>query len=71
MRRWCSTARRCPDFLIGSQIDQGEALYTAIAEGGNIDTLPQAVSYRVCDLGAFQATGLPATEKPRALLAPH
>lgn len=59
------------DFLIGSQIDQSEALYTAIAEGGDIDTLPQALSYRVCDLGALQAATLPAAEKPRALLAPH
>ncbi len=38
------------DFLLGSQIDQHTALYTTIAEGGTIETLPQAVSYRVCDL---------------------
>lgn len=37
-------------FLLGSQIDERNALYDTIAEGGTIDTLPQAVSYRVCDL---------------------
>lgn len=47
------------DFLIGSQLDHGAALYSAIAEGGDIDTLPQAVSYRVCDLHTPQPLAMP------------
>ena len=43
------------DFLIGSQIDSHTALYDTISEGGDINSLPQAVSYRVCDLAALQA----------------
>lgn len=38
------------DFLLGSQIDTHAVLYDTIAEGGTLDALPQAVSYRVCDL---------------------
>lgn len=41
------------DFLIGSQIDRCDALYDTIAEGGTLQTLPQAVSFRVCDLRAL------------------
>lgn len=47
------------DYLIGSQIDHHAALYDTIAEGGDINALPQAVSYRVCDLHAQQALRAP------------
>lgn len=43
------------DYLVGSQIDHSTILYSTIAEGGGIESLPQAVSYRLCDLGAQQA----------------
>lgn len=59
------------DFLIGSQIDHSAALYNTIAEGGDIDTLPQAVSYRVCDLHALQVYTAPTPGTPRAGLVPH
>ncbi len=38
------------DFVVGSQIDKHALLYDTIAEGGTLESLPQAVSYRVCDL---------------------
>jgi len=54
------------DFLVGSQIDHSAALYDTIAEGGDIDTLPQAVSYRVCDLAALRAGRLTTAQAPAA-----
>ncbi len=47
------------DYLIGSQIDHTSALYNTIAEGGDLTSLPQAVSYRVCDLSAQQVQSAP------------
>lgn len=38
------------DYLLGSQIDHHDHLYSTIAEGGELRTLYQAISYRVCDL---------------------
>lgn len=50
------------DFLLGSQIDDQSGLYHTIAEGGIIDALPQAVSYRVCDLHALPALSVTTTK---------
>lgn len=58
------------DFLVGSQLDDCAALYTTIAEGGTIDALPQAVSYRVCDLGSGAAFTDRAT-KPQQVVGLH
>jgi len=54
------------NFLIGSQIDHNLGLYQTIAEGGDIASLPQAVSYRVCDLDAMQASRIAAAKLPEA-----
>lgn len=55
------------DYLIGSQIEDTTALYNVIAEGGTLNTLPQAVSYRVCDLQALRAHTAPLAASHRAL----
>lgn len=54
------------NYLIGSQIDRATDLYQTIAEGGDIGALPLAVSYRVCDLDAMQASGLAISKSPEA-----
>jgi len=54
------------NFLIGSQIDHSIGLYQTIAEGGDIGSLPQAVSYRVCDLDSMQAHRLAMAKLPKA-----
>ena len=56
------------DFLIGSQVDQRDSLYHTIAEGGDLNSLPQAVSYRVCDLSAPPSSALQLSDPPRAAL---
>ncbi len=43
------------DYLLGSQIEQQQTLYETIAEGGELHSLQQAVSYRVCDLHTNQS----------------
>ncbi len=59
------------DFLLGSQIDQRTALYDTIAEGGTIDALPQAVSYRVCDLHALPALSETTVEARQVSVLSH
>ena len=54
------------DFLIGSQLDHSGALYDTIAEGGTLQSLPQAVSYRVCDLHAQLQHSMPMSDRPLA-----
>lgn len=54
------------NYLIGSQIDHGTGLYQTIAEGGDIGTLPLAISYRVCDLDAMQASKLAISKTPKS-----
>lgn len=57
------------DFLIGGQIDHHATLFTTVAEGGDIHTLPQAVSYRVCDLHAQQpfSAAIPGDNRAAAI----
>jgi uncharacterized protein (DUF4213/DUF364 family) len=59
------------DYLIGAQIDHGDTLYDTIAEGGDIAALPQAISYRVCDLASGQVKVTHATATGRKALLQH
>lgn len=51
------------DYLIGSQIDDGDLLTTLIAEGNGAQSLSEALSWRVIDLARTQTAVQPQSRK--------